>query len=107
MRSSASFPFAAATLSLAILGLAGCSSGSSSDAPPPMPAGSDTCGVTPLQKHVGEPLDVTLMQFFESAVPSHRVRVLKPDTAMTEDMVPERANIKTDNNNIITAITCG
>jgi|GEM_PF-4394090 len=107
MRSSASFPFTAAALSLAILGLAGCSSGSSSDAPPPMPAGSDTCGVTPLQKHVGEPLDVTLMQFFESAVPSHRVRVLKPDTAMTEDMVPERANVKTDNNNIITAITCG
>lgn len=72
-----------------------------------MPGGSDTCGVTPLQKHIGEPLDVTLQQFFEAAVPSHRVRVLKPDTPATDDMVPERANIKTDDKNIITAITCG
>ncbi|HVI89524.1 MAG TPA: I78 family peptidase inhibitor [Dongiaceae bacterium] len=107
MRFSVSFSLTAAALSLTVFGLAGCSSGSSTDAPPPMPAGADTCGVTPLQKHIGEPLDVTLMQFFESAVPSHRVRVLKPDTAMTDDMVPERANVKTDNNNIITAITCG
>lgn len=72
-----------------------------------MPAGSDTCGVSPLQKHVGEPLDVTLMQFFEQAVPSHRVRVLKPGTAVTDDHVPERANVQTDDKNIITAITCG
>jgi hypothetical protein len=107
MRFSTCFSLTAAALSLAVLGLAGCSSGSSSDAPPPMPAGTDTCGVGPLQKHVGEPLDVTLQQFFEAAVPSHRVRVLKPDTVVTEDMVPERANVKTDNNNIITAITCG
>ncbi|HVJ42437.1 MAG TPA: I78 family peptidase inhibitor [Dongiaceae bacterium] len=91
---------------LTALLLTACS-GKSSDTPPPMPASADTCGVGALQTHIGEALDVTLMQFFEAAVPSHRVRVLKPDTVATDDAVPERANIKTDNSNIITAITCG
>ncbi|HVJ33430.1 MAG TPA: I78 family peptidase inhibitor [Terriglobia bacterium] len=95
-----------AILALATLLLTACS-GKSGETPPPMPAGSDTCGVSALQAHVGEALDVTLMQFFEAAVPSHRVRVLKPGTAATDDVVPERANITTDDKNIITAITCG
>lgn len=95
-----------ATLALATLLLSACS-GKSGETPPPMPAGSDTCGVSALQTHVGEALDVTLMQLFEATVPSHRVRVLKPGTVATDDAVPERANIKTDDKNIITAITCG
>ena len=93
-------------LAVAAIGLVACSSGSG-DTPPPAPAGPDTCGMTPLRSHIGEPLDVTLLQTFENVIPSHRVRVLAPDTAATMDMVPERANVKTDAHSIIQDITCG
>ena len=88
------------------LGLAACSSGP--DQPPAQQmSGPDTCGVGQLQGHLGELLDVQLLQFFEAAVPSHRVLVMKPDTMATTDNVPERAIIKTDAQSMITSIGCG
>lgn len=89
------------------LSLAACSGSAPTPPPSAEPAGPDTCGISGLQGHVGELLDVTLLQVFESAVPSHRVLVLKPDTVTTDEVVPERAKVKTDNKSIITAITCG
>lgn len=96
-------------LAAAILGLAACSSGS---ATPPAdsatePSGPDTCGMAPLRQHIGETLDVTMLQSFENIVPSHRVRVIAPNTAVTDDVVPERANVKTDRHSVILSINCG
>jgi hypothetical protein len=99
-------------LATATLILAGCSSGSeqtppAADAATDAQAGPDTCNAAALKSHIGEMLDVVMLQSFEATVPSHRVRVLAPDTAATMDMVPERANVKTDKKSIILAITCG
>jgi len=92
----------------AALALSACSSGSE-QTPPATDAqgGPDTCNAAALKSHIGEMLDVTMLQSFEATVPSHRVRVLAPDTAATMDMVPERANVKTDKKSIILDITCG
>jgi hypothetical protein len=91
------------------LGLSACSGGS---ATPPAdsaaePSGPDTCGMAPLRQHIGEVLDVTMLQSFENLVPSHRVRVIAPHTAVTEDVVPERANVTTDKQSTILSINCG
>lgn len=96
----------------AALALAGCSSGSgqtppAADATTDAQTGPDTCNAATLRSHIGEMLDVTMLQSFEAAVPSHRVRILAPDTPATMDFVPERANVKTDKKSIILAITCG
>lgn len=104
-------PLAFATAALA---LTACSSRSSVPAQPAdaqpgdTQAGTaDTCGVSPLRGHIGELLDVNLLQVFEASVPSHRVLVMKPDTAADPDTVPERATVKTDAKSIITSIGCG
>jgi hypothetical protein len=94
------------------LGLSACSGGSdkaspTDDAAAAAAAGPDTCNAAALRGHVGEPLDVTMLQSFENIVPSHRVRVIAPDTPVTMDMVPERANVKTDKHSVILSITCG
>ncbi|MET1025568.1 MAG: I78 family peptidase inhibitor [Dongiaceae bacterium] len=95
-------------LTCAVLALSACSG------TPDQPAASasatpadDTCRASHLQDRIGRTLDVTTLQEIEDAVPTHRVRVLKPDTAVTMDNVPERANVKTDDSNVITSITCG
>ena len=97
-----------ALLAAAGLAVTACSSGPDQPAPAAQQmSGPDTCGVGQMQDRLGQLLDVQLLQFFEAAVPSHRVLVLKPDTVATTDVVPERATIKTDANSMITSIGCG
>jgi hypothetical protein len=97
-------------LAAAALGLSACSGGGSATPPADSaaePSGPDTCGMAPLRQHIGEILDVTMLQSFENIVPSHRVRVIAPHTAVTDDVVPERANVKTDRYSTILSIYCG
>ncbi len=95
-------------LAFAVLALSACSG--TRDQPAAADAATpadDTCLASHLQDRIGQTLDVATLQEIEAAVPTHRVRVLKPDTVVTMDNAPERANVKTDDSNVITAITCG
>lgn len=99
--------FPLVTLAALAVVTSACSSGPGKEPSGAEAAAEDTCGIRDLQDRVGQTLDVQLLQVFENAVPSHRVRVLTPESAATMDYVPERANIKTDKANVITSISCG
>lgn len=97
-----------AALAALALATAACSGGSTQKTSPDAgTTAEDTCGVKDLQDRIGDTLDVQLLQVIENSVPSHRVRVLTPDSVATMEYIPERADVKTDKANVITAITCG
>jgi hypothetical protein len=86
------------------LAVAGCSSKPEQK---PISAADDTCGASKVQDSIGEKLDVDLFREIENAVPQHHVRVIKPDTPVTMDYLPDRTNVKLDKEDIITEISCG
>lgn len=73
-----------------------------SDATPsPAVAASSACQYSTL---IGEYLDdIDQESLFGNKV----VRVLRPDSMVTEDYSPDRVNIVVDENNIITSVHCG
>ncbi|MFC5413269.1 I78 family peptidase inhibitor [Dongia soli] len=84
--------------------MAGCSSTAEQKS---ISAAEDTCGANKVMDRIGEKLDVDLFREIEMAVPHHHVRVIKPDTPVTMDYVPDRTNVKLDKQDVITEISCG
>lgn len=65
-------------------------------------AGDTDCGAARLSAFVGQP--VVEVAAIETPGP---VRILEPDSVMTHDFVPDRLNIFTDEDGIVTQLTCG
>jgi hypothetical protein len=93
-------------LAFLALTVAACST-TSEQKTTPMTETEDTCGARRVQDRIGEELDVDLFREIEIAVPKHHVRVIKPDTPVTMDYLPDRTNVKIDKDNVITEISCG
>ena len=70
---------------------------------PPVPLGeSDTCNAGQYVELVGQ--DATAL---ERVLLLGKVRVIRPDQAVTMDFMPDRINFRIDETNRIAAITCG
>ena len=79
--------------------VAACMSEEGASAPEP---GDDPCGAAQLQHLVGEPAAE-----HEFGAKDQQVRVIPPGLSVTMDYVPERLNVETDEDGIITRIYCG
>lgn len=66
------------------------------------PSGLSSCGASDLGYMIG--LRAAEIDFSGQSAP---VRIIGPDTAVTMDHRPERLNVMTDKNGIITKLTCG
>lgn len=62
----------------------------------------DSCGARGLQEFVGRSEAAVLATTFTAPI-----RVIRPDEAVTEEFIPERANFRTDASGTIVAVDCG
>ncbi len=98
------------------LALTGCSASAPgapamSPAPPPAstprPDMSEACGREAFSSHIGKVASEALLGEIAAARGDKPVRVLGPGSVMTMDYRPDRLNILTDKDNVITGLRCG
>jgi hypothetical protein len=88
-----------------LIGLAACSTQPPVAIAPisPVPTGAaDTCGASPYGYLIGQ--DATAL---ERVLILRQVRIIRPGTAITEDLRPERINFTIGADETIRTITCG
>jgi hypothetical protein len=74
-------------------------------APEPPPVGS--CDASQAQGLVGQPAEQALLDQARTDTGAKRLRVLKPNQAVTMEFDGERLNIEVDAKNQITGVRCG
>jgi len=85
---------------LALIALAACSG--EGQIPIPAQSNDDTCKASEYMHLVGEPASS-----LERVLILGRVRLIRPNTLVTHDYVPQRINFGIDAKETIVAITCG
>lgn len=85
---------------IALLLVAGCTTGPNPGGQVTAPAGPDTCNASAYQNLIGQDAVVEL------SLPEPK-RAYRLGDAVTQDFVPERLNIKLDDTDTIIAIDCG
>lgn len=104
MSTKTAVPGFAPVLAALALGLAACSSETTTTVlRPGVPAaGSDTCGAAPLQGYLGQPV-----ANLPKALMGPSLRVIRPGQGVTMDYSPTRTNVQVDRSGRIIAIACG
>ncbi len=89
--------------------LAGCAGSPAPDEAPPPPSMSqdDACGADTLQDYIGQHADEATVAQLETDSDADRVRVIRPDQAVTMDYRADRLNVKLDDQDTIDELTCG
>ena len=88
--------------SLALMLLAACVAEPAFRGPPVPEPAEDSCDARPHGGRIGEPAAA-----LEKVLILGRVRVIRPDTPVTMDFVPERINFDLDGADVIRRIWCG
>lgn len=91
-------------LAVLTLGLAACSTESSTTIVKPAVPGvqADTCGAGPMQNLIGQPVSMV-----PAAMKGPSLRIIRPGQAVTQDFSPTRINVHVNRSGVITGITCG
>ena len=75
--------------------------------PPPAQESAMTCHADKGQWAIGKLADEALVARVKADTTSTRVRVIKPDMAVTMDYREDRLNLEVSADNIVTTVRCG